>query len=260
MKTVIFAGGVGSRISEESVLRPKPMIAIGGRPILWHIMKIYSHYGYDDFVICLGYKGEMIREYFLDYFVANSDLTVDLQNNNVQIHRTNREKFRVTLIDTGALTNTAGRLKRVREYVDGETFMLTYGDGVADIDIDKLVAWHKSKGKLASVTTVQPPGRFGAVYASGDGSVTKFEEKPVGDGARINGGFFVLEPGIFKYLEGDMDEVQWEHEPLGRIAEDGQLTAYNHTGFWKCMDAARDKVELEILWKNDQAKWKIWQS
>lgn len=259
MKTVIFAGGVGSRIFEESVLRPKPMIGIGGRPILWHIMKIYSHYGYHDFVICLGYKGEMIREYFLDYFMANSDLTVDIENNDVQIHHTNREKFRVTLIDTGALTNTAGRLRRVREYVDGETFMLTYGDGVADVDIGKLVECHRSSGKLATVTAVQPPGRFGSVSAGEDGVVTNFEEKPDGDGAWINGGFFVLEPDVFKYLEGDMDDVQWEHGPLAKITQDGQLAAYFHRGFWKSMDAIRDKVELEALWKSNQAKWKIWQ-
>lgn len=260
MKTVIFAGGVGSRISEESVLRPKPMINIGGRPILWHIMKIYSHYGFNDFVVCLGYKGEMIREYFLDYFLANSDLTVDIENNDVQIHHTNREKFRVTLIDTGALTNTAGRLKRVREYLDGEAFMLTYGDGVSDVNINDLIARHEAMGKLATVTSVQPPGRFGAVHADDAGIVTQFEEKPVGDNAWINGGFFVLEPGIFKYLEGDMDDVQWEHGPLGEIAKDGQLAAYQHSGFWKSMDAVRDKIELEELWKSGQAKWKIWQS
>ncbi len=258
MKVVIFAGGMGTRISEESHLRPKPMIEIGGKPILWHIMKIYSHYGYNDFVICLGYRGYMIKEYFLNYFLYNSDMTVELGNNKVDIHFSNSESFKVTLIDTGLETNTAGRLKRVQKYVGDETFMLTYGDGVSDVNIPQLIDFHKQHGKLATLTSVQMPGRFGGLETDKHGRIVHFQEKPDGDGLWINGGFFVLEPSIFKYLEEDMDDVQWEKKPLVEIAHDGELMTYRHYGFWKCMDAVRDKIELEELWSSQKAKWKIW--
>jgi glucose-1-phosphate cytidylyltransferase len=258
MKVVIFAGGMGTRISEESHLRPKPMIEIGGKPILWHIMKIYSHYGFNDFVICLGYRGHMIKEYFLNYFLYNSDMTVELGNNKVDIHFTNSESFKVTLIDTGLETNTAGRLKRVQKYVGDETFMLTYGDGVADVNIPQLIDYHRTHNKLATLTSVQMPGRFGNLETDKHGRIVHFQEKPDGDGFWINGGFFVLEPGIFKYLEDDMDDVQWEKKPLVDIANDGELMTYRHYGFWKCMDAVRDKIELEELWISNKAKWKIW--
>lgn len=258
MKVVIFAGGLGSRISEESHLRPKPMIEIGGRPILWHIMKMYAHYGHNDFVICVGYKGQMIKEYFINYFLYNSDITVNLGDNSINIHEPNSESFKVTLIDTGLETNTAGRLKRVQKYVFDDTFMLTYGDGVADIDIPALIRYHKSHGRLATLTTVQMPGRFGNLEMNSEGQIKHFQEKPEGDGAWINGGFFVLEPAIFKYLSGDMDNIQWEKKPLVDIAQDGELMAYYHRGFWKPMDTLRDKIELEELWLNNKAKWKIY--
>lgn len=258
MKVVIFAGGLGTRLSEETSIKPKPMIEIGGKPILWHIMKIYSSYGYNDFVICLGYKGHLIKEYFINYFLYNSDLTVEVGNNQVNVHYTNTESFKVTLIDTGLDTNTAGRLKRVKDYVGNDTFMLTYGDGVADVNIDFLLNFHKKHGKLATLTSVQMPGRFGNLETEKDGKVTHFQEKPEGDGFWINGGFFVLEPGIFKYLENDMDTIQWEKKPLVEIANDAELMTYRHHGFWKCMDAMRDKIELEDLWQSNQAKWKIW--
>lgn len=258
MKVVIFAGGMGTRISEESHLRPKPMIDIGGKPILWHIMKIYSYYGYNDFVICLGYKGNIIKEYFINYFLYNSDITVELGTNNIDIHFTNSESFKVTLVDTGLETNTAGRLKRVQKYIGSNTFMLTYGDGVSDVDISKLVSFHKKHNRLATLTSIQLPGRFGNLETDENGKVVHFKEKPEGDGFWINGGFFVLEPGIFKYLEGDMDEVQWEKMPLANIAEDEQLMTYRHNGFWKCMDAIRDKIELEQIWESNNAPWKVW--
>jgi glucose-1-phosphate cytidylyltransferase len=258
MKTVIFAGGMGTRISEESHLRPKPMIEIGGKPIIWHIMKIYSHYGHNDFIICLGYKGHMIKEYFLNYFLYNSDLTVEVGSNQIDVHFANTESFKVTLIDTGYSTNTAGRLKRVQSYIGNETFMLTYGDGVADIDISELINFHQRHGHLATLTSVQMPGRFGNLETDKHGRIIHFQEKPEGDGVWINGGFFVLEPEIFNYLDGNMDDVQWEKKPLVDIANDGQLCAYKHTGFWKCMDAIRDKIELEHLWETNQAAWKVW--
>lgn len=257
MKVVIFAGGMGTRISEESHLKPKPMIEIGGKPILWHIMKIYSSYGYNDFIICLGYKGYVIKEYFINYFLYNSDITIEVNNNKLDIHFSNAESFKVTLIDTGVNTNTAGRLKRIEKYVKNERFMLTYGDGVADINILNLLKFHESHGKIATLTAIQPPGRFGNIEISEDSQVNKFQEKPSGDGVWINGGFFVLEPQIFSYLKSNMDNVQWEKRPLIEIANDGQLGAYKHNGFWKCMDAMRDKVELEELWENNP-QWKIW--
>jgi glucose-1-phosphate cytidylyltransferase len=258
MKVVILAGGLGTRITEETTIKPKPMIEIGGKPIIWHIMKIYSEHGFNDFVVCLGYKGHLIKEYFINYFLYNSDITVELEKNVVDVHFTNSESFKVTLVDTGLDTNTAGRIKRIQKHVKDETFMLTYGDGVANINIKDLLKFHKSNNKLATLTSIQLPGRFGNIETTESGVVTKFQEKPEGDGVWINGGFFVLEPGIFKYLEGDMDNVQWEKKPLIDIANDGQLSAYRHCGFWKCMDAMRDKIELEELWESQNAPWKIW--
>lgn len=258
MKVVLLAGGLGTRISEETTIKPKPMIEIGGKPIIWHIMKIYAKYGFKEFVVCLGYKGHLIKEYFINYFLYNSDITVELEKNVVDVHFTNSESFKVTLVDTGLDTNTAGRIKRIQKHVQDETFMLTYGDGVADIDINELLKFHKASNKLATLTSIQLPGRFGNIETTDNGIVTKFQEKPEGDGVWINGGFFVLEPGIFKYLDGNMDAIQWEKKPLIDIANDGQLSAYRHKGFWKCMDAMRDKIELEELWESQKAPWKIW--
>jgi glucose-1-phosphate cytidylyltransferase len=258
LKVVIFAGGLGTRLMEETEARPKPMVEVGGKPILWHILKIYSHYGFNDFIICLGYKQAYIKEYFLNYYLHNSDITVDLENNSTKVHLAQNEKFRVTLVDTGYNTNTAGRLQKIKKYVEGETFMLTYGDGVADINIPELIAFHKSKGKLATLTTIQTPGRFGNIEQDENGVVKHFVEKPQGDGVWINGGFFVLEPGIFEYLKEDMTEVQWEKKPLIDIAKDNQLASFKHLGFWKCMDALRDKIELDQLWESGNAKWKVW--
>lgn len=259
MKVVILAGGLGTRLMEETEARPKPMVEIGGKPILWHIMKIYSHYGFNDFIVCLGYKQAMIKEYFLNYYYTNSDITIDLEKNSTEVHLSAKEKFKITLVDTGYSTNTAGRIKRIEKYLNNETFMLTYGDGVSDVDIHKLLAFHKEKGKLATLMSIQVPGRFGNIEFHEDGLVSNFVEKPIGDGVWINGGFFVLEPGIFKYLQGDMDEIQWEKKPLIDIAHDGELSAYKHTGFWKCMDALRDKIELDHIWESGNADWKLWQ-
>jgi len=258
MKVVIFAGGFGTRLMEETEARPKPMVEIGGKPILWHILKIYDHYGFNDFVICLGYKATYIKEYFYNYYLHNSDVTIELSNNDIKVHYSDTESFKVTLIDTGLHTNTAGRLKRVQKYVDQDTFMLTYGDGVSNIDISKLIEFHKSHGRMATLSSVQIPGRFGNLDINPKGEVGHFEEKPMGDGMWINGGFFVLEPEVFKYLDGDVTDVQWEKEPLAKIAEDNQLAAYKHYGFWKCMDALRDRIELEEMWSSGKAKWKIW--
>lgn len=258
MKVVILAGGLGTRLMEETEARPKPMVEIGGKPILWHIMKIYEAYGYNDFVLCLGYKAQSIKEYFLNYYLYNSDVSIDVGKNTVDVHFSNSEAFKVTLVDTGLTTNTAGRIKKIQKYVADETFMLTYGDGVADININQLVDFHKSHGKLATLTSIQTPGRFGNIEMDNEGLVQHFVEKPQGDGMWINGGFFVLEPGIFNYLEGDVEEIQWENKPLKEIAEDGQLSAYKHSGFWKPMDALRDRIELEHLWSTGEAKWKIW--
>lgn len=258
MKVVIFAGGLGTRIAEETDVRPKPMVEIGGKPILWHIMKIYSHYGFNDFIICLGYKGYMIKEYFMHYYLHNSDITIDVQNNHVDVHSTNTESFRVTLVETGISTRTAGRLQQVQRFIDDKPFMLTYGDGVADLDIAALVRFHEAHGKLATVTAVQPEARFGGMAFGRDGAVESFKEKPKGDGRWVNGGFFVLNPGVFNYLQGDMSNTMWEDEPMEHLVKDQQLFSYRHTGFWKPMDAMRDKLELETLWQNKQAKWKIW--
>ncbi len=258
MKVVNLAGGLGTRLMEETEARPKPMVEIGGKPILWHIMKIYETYGYNDFVLCLGYKAQSIKEYFLNYYLYNSDVTIELERNKVDVHFSNSESFKVTLVDTGLNTNTAGRIKRIQKYLNNETFMLTYGDGVGDVNIKQLVEFHKGHGKLATLTGIQTPGRFGNIEMDQEGIVQHFVEKPQGDGMWINGGFFVLEPGIFDYLDGDMDDVQWEKKPLIEIAEDGQLGAYKHSGFWKPMDALRDRIELEQLWSSGEAKWKIW--
>lgn len=258
MKVVILAGGLGTRLSEETDVRPKPMVEIGGRPIIWHIMKIYSQYGFNEFVVCCGYKGYVIKEYFANYFLHQTDVTFDLANNKMEVHNSGSENWKVTLVDTGINTNTAGRIKRIQKYVGDEPFMLTYGDGVADINIPELIQFHKKSGKLATLSSIQLPGRFGNVETNANGTVTTFQEKPLGDGVWINGGFFVLEPGIFKYLDGNMDDVQWEKKPLIEIADAGQLSAYQHNGFWKCMDAIRDKIELEALWQSGAADWKIW--
>jgi len=254
MKAVILAGGLGTRISEESHLKPKPMIEIGGRPILWHIMKIYSHYGINEFVICLGYRGYVIKEYFANYFLHMSDVTFDMAANRMEVHERHAEPWRVTLVDTGADTLTGGRLKRVRAYLGDEPFCFTYGDGVTDLDIRALIAFHRSHGKRATLTAIQPPGRYGAVNLEG-GAVRNFQEKPVGDNAWINGGFFVLDPAVFEYLEGD--ETSWEGSPLGRLAGQGQLMAFQHTGYWQAMDTLRDKNQLEELWRVG-APWKVW--
>ncbi|CEG52129.1 glucose-1-phosphate cytidylyltransferase [Stutzerimonas stutzeri] len=255
MKAVILAGGLGTRISEESHLKPKPMIEIGGKPIIWHIMKIYSHYGINDFVICLGYKGYVIKEYFANYFLHMSDVTFDMAENRMHIHNQKAEPWRVTLVDTGENTATGGRLKRVRGYLSDETFCLTYGDGVADIDIAQLIGSHRAHGKLATVTAVQPPGRFGALDLQGE-QVRGFQEKPLGDGGWINGGFFVLEPSVFDYIDGDSDI--WEQEPMRRLAEEEQLMTHLHRGFWQPMDTLRDRNLLEERWSCGQAEWKLW--
>jgi len=258
MKVVILAGGFGTRLGEETSLKPKPMVEIGDYPIIWHIMKIYSYYGYNDFIICLGYKGYMIKEYFANYFLHNSDVTVDLKTGEIIYHNSYSENWRVTLIDTGLYTMTGGRIRKIKTYIGNETFMLTYGDGVSDIDINKLVEFHKNHGKYATVTAVQPPGKFGSLIIDDSSNIVmKFTEKPAGDGSWINGGFFVLEPEIFNYLPED-DNLIWEREPLENLARDGQLVAYKHYGFWKCMDIMRDKKELEEMWNSGKAPWKVW--
>jgi len=257
MKVVILAGGFGTRISEESHLKPKPMIEIGGRPILWHIMKIYSSFGFNDFVICLGYKGFCIKEYFAHYFLHESDVTFDFRSDNQRvIHSHKAEPWRVTLVDTGLETMTGGRVKRVAPYLDGEPFMLTYGDGVGDVNIRKLVDYHQRSGKLATLTTTQPSGRFGALNLASDDQVLGFQEKPKGDGHWINAGFFVMQPEILDYI-ADAATVL-EKEPLERLANEGQLMAYKHHGFWQPMDTLRDKIHLEEVWKAGTAPWKVW--
>ncbi len=255
MKVVILAGGLGTRLSEETVVRPKPMVEIGGKPILWHIMKIYSHYGFNDFVICLGFKGYMIKEYFSNYFLHMSDVTFDMRTNSMEVHQKFVEPWRVTLVDTGQESMTGGRVKRVAPYLDG-TFMLTYGDGVANVDIRALVDFHRRHGKAATVTSTQPSGRFGALNLDTGDNVLSFQEKPAGDGSWINGGFFVLEPSVLDYIEGD--GTVFEKEPLEGLARDGSLVAYKHHGFWQPMDTLRDKVHLEELWNGGQAPWKLW--
>ena len=254
-KAVILAGGFGTRLSEETSLRPKPMVEIGGRPILWHVMKIYESHGITDFIICLGYKGYYIKEYFANYFLHNSDVTVDIQKNALEFHRGPQENWKVTLIDTGADTMTGGRIKRILDHVDGETFCMTYGDGVGDVDIGALLKHHENSGKLATVTAVQMPGRFGTLDIV-DNNVLSFIEKPHGDGQRINGGFFVLSPEVGKYIEGD--DTTWERDPLEKLAAEKQLSAFLHDGFWQPMDTLRDRQQLEHLWQSGQASWKNW--
>ncbi len=255
MKAVILAGGLGTRISEETSVRPKPMIEIGGKPILWHIMKIYSAHGIHDFVICLGYKGYVIKEYFANYFLHMSDVTFDMQENRMEVHQNSAEPWKVTLVDTGDSTMTGGRLKRVRDYLGDEDFCFTYGDGVGDVDITGLVEFHKLHGKLATMTATQPPGRFGALNLDGT-RIENFTEKPIGDGGWINGGFFVLSPKTIDQIEGD--HTIWEKDPLERLAQAGQLHAYKHGGFWQPMDTLRDKHHLEELWSSGRAPWKVW--
>lgn len=257
MKVVIFAGGRGTRISEESTLRPKPMIEIGGKPMLWHIMKIYAAYGHTEFIICLGYKGWMIKEYFVNYFMHNADMTVDLANNHVEIHQNNAEPFKISLIDTGLDTMTAGRLKRVLPYTNNETFMLTYGDGLSNVHIDELIRFHKESGKIATMTAIQANSRFGIINMENNGQIQSFEEKPKDSGTWINGGFFVLNPEIKNYLHDDADDIMWERQPMYDLAKDRQIAAYRHHDFWKCMDTLREKEELEMMWDNEP-KWKVW--
>jgi len=258
MKVVIFAGGLGTRISEETDTRPKPMVEIGGKPILWHIMKMYSYYGFNEFIVCLGYKGYVIKEYFMHYFLHNSDITIDLENNSTEIHSTKTESFKVTLVETGLGTKTAGRLKLVEKYLGNEDFMLTYGDGVSDVNMNDLMAFHKSHGKIVTVTAIQLEARFGGMDLGKNGDVLSFREKAKDEGKWINGGFFVLKHDVFKYLQGDVSGIMWEDEPLERLCNDKELVAFRHYGFWKCMDALRDKIELEVLWKNNEARWKVW--
>ncbi len=255
MKAVILAGGFGTRISEETAVKPKPMVEIGGKPILWHIMKIYSAHGVNDFVICLGYKGYLIKEYFANYYLHNSDVTFDLSDNRIEVHKTETEPWSVTLVDTGEDTMTGGRLKRVQRFLDNEPFCFTYGDGLSDVNIGDLVAFHNKGGGLATLTAVQPPGRFGALDMEQQ-KITGFQEKPDGEGGRINGGFFVLSPGIFDYIDGD--RTAWEKEPMERLANDGQLSAFIHDGFWHPMDTLRDRVSLEEQWQSGMPRWKVW--
>lgn len=255
MKTVILAGGLGTRISEETSVKPKPMIEIGGKPILWHIMKIYSSHGIHDFVICLGYKGYLIKEYFANYFLHMSDVSFNTHSNEMEVHQKFAEPWRVTLVDTGDTTNTGGRIKRVQQYLDDEDFCLTYGDGVSDVDIGALVAFHKAQDTLATLTGVQPPGRFGVLNMTKH-RVTGFQEKPQGEGGWINGGFFVLSPRVIEYIEGD--DTIWERDSMERLAREGKLCAYLHRGFWQPMDTLREKNHLEELWRSGRAPWKTW--
>jgi glucose-1-phosphate cytidylyltransferase len=256
MKAVILAGGLGSRISEETHLKPKPMVEIGGRPILWHILKIYSHYGINEFVICCGYKGYVIKEYFANYFLHMSDVTFHMKLNTMEVHHQKAEPWQITLVDTGESSMTGGRLRRVKDYVGDEAFCFTYGDGVADVDVGALIAFHKQQKRLATLTAVQPPGRYGALQMGPDGVVQGFQEKPEGDGGWINGGFFVLEPEVIDLIEGDA--TTWEQEPLKGLASKGQLGAFHHGGFWQPMDTLRDRMYLEGLWNEGKAPWKVW--
>lgn len=255
MKAVILAGGLGTRLSEETSVRPKPMVEIGGRPILWHIMKLYSAYGVNEFIICCGYKGYVIKEYFANYFLHMSDVTFDMSHNRMEVHQQFAEPWRVTLVDTGDETLTGGRLKRVRKYLGDEDFCFTYGDGVANVDVGKLIEFHQKEGKLATLMATQPPGRFGVLDIEGQ-VVRSFQEKPHGEGSWINGGFFVLSPKVIDYIEGDA--TIWERGPMERLAHEGQLNAFYHDGFWQPMDTLRDKLHLESLWQSGKAPWKVW--
>ena len=256
MKVVILAGGMGTRLSEETDVRPKPMVEIGGKPILWHIMKLYSHYGYNDFIICLGYKGYIIKEFFANYYLHQSDIKVDLENNNIEYYNSKAEPWKISLVDTGTQTMTGGRIKRIQEYIDNETFMLTYGDGVANINIEELLKFHNSHGKHVTMTAIQPSGKFGAIDIDDTNMVASFQEKPKGDGSWINGGFFVLEPEIFDYIESD--KTPWEREPLEKLSAENQVYTFKHKGFWQCMDTLFNKLSLEKLWQENKAEWKIW--
>ena len=257
MKVVILAGGLGTRLGEETSIKPKPMVEIGDKPIIWHIMKIYSHYGFNDFIVLCGYKGQCIKRYFANYYLNNSDITIDMRSNRVDVHYNEIEPWRVTLIDTGDETMTGGRIRRIKKFVENETFMLTYGDGVSDVNIAALLECHKKSGKIATLTAVRPTARFGVVNVADDGSVLNFKEKPSGDGVWINGGFFVLEPQVFDYIpEGD--SVVWEREPLEKLSAAGQLNAYVHSGFWRPMDMLKDKKDLNEMWDKGEAKWKVW--
>jgi glucose-1-phosphate cytidylyltransferase len=255
MKILLLAGGYGTRLSEETDIRPKPMIEIGGKPILWHIMKIYSHYGFNDFVILLGYKGYYIKEYFANYFLHQSDITIDMKNGHMEVHNNSAEPWKVTLIDTGLESMTGGRIKKAREYLNNETFMLTYGDGVSNVNIIDLLAFHKENGKQATITAIQPAGRFGALDIHMN-QVKEFVEKPLGDGNWVNGGFMVCEPSVLDLIENDA--TIFEQYPLQTLAKNGELSAYKHTGFWQCMDTLRDKITLNDLWAQNIAPWKIW--
>ena len=256
MKAVILAGGQGSRLSEETDIKPKPMVEIGGRPILWHVLKTYSHFGINDFIICLGYKGYLIKEYFANYFLHMADVTFDLRTNSMEVHQAQSEPWRVTLVDTGLETMTGGRLKRVAPYIGDETFLLTYGDGLGDVNIDELISFHRSHGRKATLTAAQPPGRFGRIHVEDDARVSAFHEKTDAEGAWINGGFFVLEPGVWEVIAGD--ETMWEAEPLEQLARQGDLFAFRHSGFWLPMDTLRDRRQLEELWASGDAPWKVW--
>lgn len=256
MKAVILAGGLGTRISEETSVKPKPMVEIGGKPILWHIMKIYSAYGIDDFIICLGYKGYLIKEYFANYYLHTSDVTFDMGSNGMQVHETKTEPWRVTLVDTGEQTATGGRLRRISRFLDEEPFCFTYGDGVSDVNINDLIEFHKKGSCLATLTAVQPPGRFGALDLERQ-KITGFHEKPNGDGGRINGGFFVMSPKVIDYIDGD--ETVWERAPMENLAKDGELSAFLHDGFWHPMDTLRDMNSLEAQWNSGDAPWKVWE-
>ena len=256
MKVVILAGGLGTRLSEETGIKPKPMVEIGGMPILWHIMKIYSVYGFNDFVICLGYKGYLIKEFFANYFLHRSDVTIDLVENSVKVHDSQAEPWKITLVDTGAETMTGGRIKRVQKYIGNEPFLLTYGDGVSNVNITRLLECHKKQGKYCTVTAVQPAGKFGALIIDNYGIVDSFQEKPKGDKNWINGGFFICEPQVFDYITGD--ETFWERDPMENLAKQNQLAAYQYEGFWRPMDTLRDKQELEEMWNTGNSPWKIW--
>lgn len=258
MKVLILAGGLGTRLSEETRLIPKPMVEIGGKPILWHIMKIYSYYGFNDFVILTGYKSHIIKDYFVHYYQRYSDITVDMQNNSVEIHKMKTEPWRVTMLYTGENTMTGSRIKKAQDYVGDEPFLLTYGDGVADVDINKLIDCHKKSGKYLTLTAVKPSGKFGAIDITSDGTIESFKEKPDGDGNWINGGFMVCEPEVFKYIDSNRDDVIFERQPLENLAFDGKLNSYKHRGFWRPMDTLKDKKDLTQMWQEEKAPWAIW--
>lgn len=258
MKAVLLAGGFGTRISEATQLVPKPMVEVGGYPILWHIMKLYSHYGINEFVICLGYKGMVIKNWFADYFINNCDVTIDLKNNSYEVHQNHAEDWKVTLVDTGLNTMTGGRIKKIQKYIGNESFLLTYGDGVSDVNIAEVIDNHREKGKLLTVTSYKPIGRFGALEIAPDGSVTSFTEKPAGEGVWINAGYFVCEPEVFNYIPDNDDSIVFERAPMEKLARDGEMSSYEHTGFWKPMDTMKDSHELNALWDKGSAPWKVW--